>query len=183
MIGHDHLGKVRLGQVKITSMSLYLLWTYSENFVKIHQDLAKIWKFISTCFKWVAVVMIGRDHLMQVILGKFMYVCPPWSYTENNFRKGKKFLLKWPALAETSRKAQLSWRSALYDLIFNPAYLRRLDSRYCFLSNHLWHLALSMSSSLYLIGQGCEVSSNEMLSWNCSARYECRLLFFIFTHL
>ena len=53
------------------------------------------------------------------------------------------------------------------------AYLNRLVS--------MW--PLSMSSSLYLIGQGCEVSSNEMLSWTCSARYECRLLFFIFTHL
>ena len=73
--------------------------------------------------------------------------------------------------------------SELLSEFFNPAYLRRLDSRYCFLSNHLWHLALSMSSSLYLIGQGCEVSSNEMLSWNCSARYKCCLLFFIFTHL
>ena len=42
---------------------------------------------------------------------------------------------------------------------------------------------LSKSSSLYLIGRGCEVSSDEMLSWTSSARYECRLLFFIFTHL
>ena len=40
---------------------------------------------------------------------------------------------------------------------------------------------LSMSSSLYLIGQGCEVSSNEMLSWTCSARYECCLFFHFYT--
>ena len=40
-----------------------------------------------------------------------------------------------------------------------------------------------MCSSHYLISKGHEVSSNEMLSWNYSARYDCHLLFFIFIHL
>ena len=42
IIGHDHFGKVRLGQVKITFMSLCPLLTYGENVVKINQDLAMI---------------------------------------------------------------------------------------------------------------------------------------------
>ena len=42
MIGHDHVGKVRFGQVKITFMCFSPLWTYAENVMKIHQDLAMI---------------------------------------------------------------------------------------------------------------------------------------------
>ena len=42
MNGHDLLGKMRLGEVNIQFMNVSPIWTYAENFVKIHQNLAKI---------------------------------------------------------------------------------------------------------------------------------------------
>ena len=40
MIGPDHFGEVRFSQVNTTFMSLWPLWTYAENFMKIYEDLA-----------------------------------------------------------------------------------------------------------------------------------------------
>ena len=42
MIGHDHFGKLKMDQVDIIYLSLYPLWTYAQNFVKIRLDLAMI---------------------------------------------------------------------------------------------------------------------------------------------
>ena len=61
--GHEHLGLVRLLEVGDRLNSVCPLWTYAENFKKIHKDLAKIWRFISICFNGVAMVMIGYNYL------------------------------------------------------------------------------------------------------------------------
>ena len=47
-----------------------------------------------------------------------------------------------------------------------------------FFLTFLWHILLSMSNNLSLIGQGFKVSSNAMLSWSFSAMYKGRLIFF-----
>ena len=42
MIGHDHLGYVRLFELRVQFMSVCPLLAYAENFVEIHQNLAEI---------------------------------------------------------------------------------------------------------------------------------------------
>ena len=49
MIGNDNLGKLRLCGVDITLMSAWPLWSYTENFMMIQQDLAEICEFQSKC--------------------------------------------------------------------------------------------------------------------------------------
>ena len=59
-------------------MYVCILWTYAEIFVKIHQDLAKIWRFISICFNLVAIIIIcqitwGRWHWVKLIFSSYLF--------------------------------------------------------------------------------------------------------------
>ena len=49
MIGHCHLGQLRLGDVDVQFMSVFQLWSYTENFMLIQKDLAEICEFQSKC--------------------------------------------------------------------------------------------------------------------------------------
>ena len=60
--GHERPWPFRLGQVKDNFVSVYPLWTYSENILEISHDFVNKWKFISICFYWVAIAIIDHSH-------------------------------------------------------------------------------------------------------------------------
>ena len=60
--GHERPWPFRLGQVKDNFVSVYPLWTYSENILEISHDSVNKWKFISICFYWVAIAIIDHSH-------------------------------------------------------------------------------------------------------------------------
>ena len=45
MIGHDHLGKLWLGEFDVHFMLVCPLWSYVRNLMMIQQNLAKICEF------------------------------------------------------------------------------------------------------------------------------------------
>ena len=49
MIGQNHFGWLRLGEIDVQFLFVYPLWSYTENYMMIHQHSAEICEFQSKC--------------------------------------------------------------------------------------------------------------------------------------
>ena len=72
MIGHDHLGKLRLGEIYVQFMHVCPLWSYTENFMMIQQDLAEICEFQNKCLTGSSRVereRVERERRLIIVFG------------------------------------------------------------------------------------------------------------------